>query len=318
MEKIDGFSEQVRAGIPFTSKRDGKLPGAHDITLFAAALIAAVISLGEVRLTLQTVRNVSLLVSLLFFLSTLIYRNRYSVALERGKRSERYLSAYAEYDSLRTRLFDSGQSALLSVFCRDCVAAELAGYREGLLAEAGLTYGDYEERYRGQPIRVLRKEYRLTPYAIKAVKKCDGAKGIRLNKNMILLNDGDSGGRNKPFGISSKARQRRDYRLNVLTRLGVTLLSGIVAVDLMVDPTLVTLVRWCVRMLPIVSSAFFGSSSGYTNASETAVNYLSAQCVKIREFFEWIQRTGKGGGSNCGSSGEEKTPLTKSPGTPDP
>ena len=40
-------------------------------------------------------------------------------------------------------------------------------------------------------------------------------------------------------------------------------------------------------MLPIISASFFGSGNGYMNATETAVNYLSAQAIKIREIFEW-------------------------------
>lgn len=293
MDKIDKISQAARQSVPFTGKKEGFFRGAADVTLFAAVLVAAVISLGQVSLTLSAVRDVSLLVALLYVLATLIYRNRYSCALERGKRTQDYLSAYSEYDGLRRGLFEKGLSAKVPAFCAEYVIRELESYREGLLAEVGLTYADYVGKYRGKSVSALKKECSLNRYAVRAVMKCERAKGIKLNKNMILLSDGDAVGRNRPFGISSKARQRRDYRMNLIVRLSVTVLSGIIAVDFMIDPSLNTLIEWCVRMVPIISAAFFGSSNGYLNATETAVNYLGAQIIKLREIEEWCSEKEK-------------------------
>lgn len=287
MDKINNTSGCVRAGREITSRKEKSILSAADVTLFAAVAIAAVISLGEVTLTVSSISNVTLLVSLLYMLTTLVYRNRYALFLDRGKATERYREAYAEYDRLRSRLYDAGLSERVSDFCSEYISRELREYREGLLAEAGVPYGDYMDKYRGLGAIKLRKMYSLSPYAIKAVINCDRAKGIRLNKNMILLNDGDTAERGKPFGFSSKARQRRDYRINILSRLCMTVLSGVIAVSFIVDPSVSTLVQWCVRMVPIVSAAFFGSVNGFSNGSETAVNYLLSQTLKIREIFEW-------------------------------
>jgi len=287
MDKIDLSAIQTGRVRETGSWKDKFRVSAADITLFAAVAVAAVISLGEIKLNISTVSNMTLLVSLLYVLTTLVYRNRYTVSLERGKATVKYREAYAEYDSLRRSLYEAGLSERVSGFCSDFVSRELAEYRSGLLAEAGVEYADYINKYRGQGALRLRKNYRLSPYAVKAIVRCDHAKGVRLNKNMILLNDGDTSCRSKPFGFSSKAKQRRDYRVNVISRLIVTLLSGVIAVSFIIDPSIATLVQWCVRMVPVLSAAFFGSVSGFTNGSETAVNYLAAQSLKIREIFEW-------------------------------
>gem|GEM_PF-2324089 len=286
MDKIDIGGSFARTGDPSARKDRLVLPTA-DITLFAAVAVAAVISLGEVSLNLSSVRNLTLLVSLLYVIATLVYRNRYAVGLEKGKSTAAYLSSYAEYDRLRDLLFSAGLSDRVADFCGQYVRRELSEYREGLLAEVGISYDDYMEKYRGKSALRLRREFSLSPYAVRAVVRCDRARGIKLNKNMILLNDGDTAGRDRPFGFSSKARQRRDYRLNVITRLCVTLLSGVIAVSFIVDPSFSTVIQWCVRMVPILSAAFFGTVNGFSNGSETAVNYLRAQIIKIREIFEW-------------------------------
>ena len=59
---------------------------------------------------------------------------------------------------------------------------------------------------------------------------------------------------------------------------------------LLVEPSLESLVQWCVRMVPVVSAAFVGANSGYLNGSETASAYLNSQILKIKEFVEWHER----------------------------
>ena len=88
-------------------KREGerlRLPDMRDITLLAAVFVSAVISLGEVSLSLTSVRNITLLVCVLYVLATLVYRNRYTVNLEKGRKSRAYTEAYAEYDALRKHI----------------------------------------------------------------------------------------------------------------------------------------------------------------------------------------------------------------------
>ena len=274
-------------------KREGerfRLPDMRDITLLAAVFVSAVISLGEVSLSLTSVRNITLLVCVLYVLATLVYRNRYTVNLEKGRKSRAYTEAYAEYDALRKYICEKGLVCRMSEFCAEYTATELKRYREGLLAEVNISYGEYEELYSRESVGALRKKYSLSSRAIKAILVCKRAKAIKLNKNMILLNDGDATFREGALVISSKEKQSRDYRANVVSRLLVTLLSGALAVTFLAEPTAECLVRWCVRMVPIVSAAFLGSNSGYLNGSETASNYLRAQIIKIKEFLEWTKR----------------------------
>jgi len=214
-----------------------------------------VISLGEISLTLTSVRNITLLVSVLYVLATLVYQNRYTVNLEKGKRSSEYVKAYAEYDGLRREITQRGIVSRLPLFCAEYTASELKGYREGLLAGVSMSYKEYEERYAHVTSYDLKHKYRLSRPVRMAIIKAQRAKPIILNKNMILLNDGDATCREKPFVITSRKRQSRDYTANMVSRVLITLLSGAVAVELLVEPSLESLVQWCVRMVPVVSAA---------------------------------------------------------------
>ncbi len=284
MEKM---SESYENTVPSDIRSsEWHFPTSRELTLFAALVISAVISLGQVSLSLHSAKNITLLVCLLYVLTTLVYQNRYSAGLEKGKKSEKYKGAYAYYDSLRKKVLESPSIAELSDFCTRYSANELRHYREGLLAEIPMSYEEYEQKYSLLTLREIKKKHRLSARALSVIAKCRRARLIHMSKNMLLMSDGDLCTREYIGLLSSKEKQSRDYKINMLSRIALTTLSGAVAVSFFAEPTLSTLVQWCVRMMPVISAAFMGYSGGYNNATENSCAYLRAQSLRLCEFLK--------------------------------
>ena len=63
-------------------------------------------------------------------------------------------------------------------------------------------------------------------------------------------------------------------------------LGGMIAVDVILDFSFITVIQWFVRMLPILSAIIMGNDSGFCDIAVTETNFKKDQTSIIHLFFE--------------------------------
>ena len=258
----------------------------NDLMLTALVAIAAVLSFTDFTLSFGSIKNFTALTILLYIVTTLVYRNRYARGKNRGLGDADYIEALSEYKEKVGDIYANSLAALVPTFCKEYKARELQEYRENVLADVEMTYEEYKEKY----WRLTDKEVarlKLPVDCKKAIILCNHAKPINICPSLLLNESGETN-REKLAGQSGKERERIDKKRQMIERAVVVLFGGAIAINIILDFSILTLFQWCVRMLPIVIAAVSGEDSGFCCIAVTETSFKRDQVSIIQLFNEWI------------------------------
>lgn len=248
-----------------------KMPRMVNIGAIFAIVLAALLSMGEVAFSWNGLRDLSLLVAVIYVVATLIYKNNYAGGILRGKASDEYKEAKREYDEVKTKITSTDVLPKLPELCVEFCLEELKQYRATILAGACITYDAYVENYINKGDKELKK-LGLTDRAIKCVTKADRAKTKHFDPQSLLSEEGSRLiFRRSILGVSSKMRERIDFGTNAFTRAATAVLSGMIAVNILWDFSFAMIATWGVRMLPILGAAISSTAAGVNNVMYTLI-----------------------------------------------
>lgn len=257
----------------------------NDLMLAGLVVIAMVLSLTDFTLSLGDLKNLTALTLFLYVVTTIVYRNRYSRGKLRGRDDPEYKEALGDYRKAKDKIIERGIASKIPEFCQQYKATELKEYRKGILADVDMDYDDYMQRFRQlSSWRIWRLP--LPFNTRKAIIKCNKAKPIKLTPGLIMNESGEAD-RMKLMAQSGRERERRDKLKNFVWRGVTVLLGGMIAVNLIFDFSFIAIVRWLVRMLPIISAIIMGDDSGFCNIAVTETNFKKDQTSIINLFFEY-------------------------------
>lgn len=258
----------------------------NDIMLAILVLIAAAISFTDFTLSLGGLKNFTALSLFLYIITTLVYRNRYDKGKRRGRQDGEYISSLKEYRIKRQSIYDRGVASLVPDFCKNYKVRELRQYRESLLADIDMEYAEYKEKYQRKSNKsIMRLDLPLE--ARKTLIRCNRAKPIRLVPGLILNENGETD-REKLIGTSGRERERTDKRKQLISRGLMVLFGSLVAINIILDFSLITIFQWFVRMIPILSAMIMGDDTGYCNITVTETSFKRDQTAVINLFFEYV------------------------------
>ena len=172
----------------------------------------------------------------------------------------------------------------IPTFCQEYYVQELKEYRKGLLMDVDLDYDEYMEKYRHlSNFRVIRLSL---PWNMRMVIiKCNKAMPLKLTPGLILNESGEADRQNL-VGQSGREREIKDKRKDFIQRGLMVVLGGMIAVDVILDFSFITVIQWFVRMLPILSAIIMGNDSGFCDIAVTETNFKKDQTSIIHLFFE--------------------------------
>jgi len=110
---------------------------------------------------------------------------------------------------------------------------------------------------------------------------------LRLVPGMILNESGEAD-REKLLGTSGKEREKRDKKEQLVSRALTVLFGSMVVVNIIFDFSLVSIIQWLARMIPIIFAIFSGDDSGYCNITVTETNFKKDQTFVINLFHEFF------------------------------
>ena len=258
----------------------------NDFMLGVLVLIAAVMSFTDFTLSLGSIKNFTALTMLLYVVTTLVYRNRYSRGKQRGKYDEDYVEALKQYKQKVKNINDNSLAGLVPIFCKEYKIKELREYRENLLADIEMSYEEYKEKYWSLSDRAIKK-LKLSSGIKKVLLKCNRAKPIEIYPS-LLLNESGEANREKLAGQSGKERERIDKKKQMIERAVIVLFGSAIAINIILDFSILTLFQWFVRMCPIVIAMITGEDGGFCCIAVTETNFKRDQISVINLFNEWI------------------------------
>ena len=260
----------------------------NDLMLLALVAIAAIISFTDFSFSAGDWKNLTALTLFLYVITMFIYRNRYEKGMSRGRKDTEYQEALKIYREKRNELDVKSLVSHVPGFCTYYKKQELREYRESLLCDIEMDYDTYKEKY----IMMSKKDILNLPISTEAktiLIKCNKAKAIKLYPGMILNESGEYD-REKLIGKSGRQRERQDKKKQAITRAVYVLFVAAVAIDVIFNFSLMTIVQWVIRMLPVVVSIVSGDDGGYCNITVTETNFKRDQSSVIGLFMEYAKR----------------------------
>ena len=261
----------------------------NDIMLALLVIIAAVISFTDLSFSFDNIQKLTALTIFLYLVTSLVYRNRYARGKQRGKADPEYKESLKEYRQKRQGIYDKSAAGRVPEFCRYYKAKELQEYRTSLLSDVEIEYDEYAEKYRR--LSFFSILHLKLPFDMKrTIIKCNRAKPLRLVPGLILNENGEMD-REKLIGQSGRQREKKDKKEQLISRAIMVLFGGMVVVNIILDFSVITIIQWMVRMIPVIAAIFTGEDSGYCNIVVTETNFKNDQVSVINLFNEWLSRS---------------------------
>ncbi|MBR2388107.1 MAG: hypothetical protein IKB02_09995 [Clostridia bacterium] len=263
----------------------------NDIMLYLLVIIAAAISFTDFTLSFGEIKNFTALTAFLYIVTTLVYNNRYARGKRRGMQDLDYRASLEDYRKKVKAIHDSSIAGLVPTFCKEYKVKELKEYRESLLSGIEMEYEEYKEKYWGKSKREIMR-LRLPLDVKRTIFKCNNARPIKLVPSIIFSESGETE-RNKLIHQSGRDREKKDKRTQVISRAVIVLFGGAIAVDIILNFSLLVIIQWFARMLPILWATITGEDSGYCCVAVTEMNFKKDQSSIIDLFNEWVKERKK-------------------------
>ena len=231
--------------------------------------------------------NLGLAFFILLFCSYSMYVNFSDTGMRAGKESDTYINCLSEYNVQKKGIVDGGQQGRLSEFCRHFIIEELENTRNAILADVGIDYALYKEKYIGASKKSIKACADLTEPQKKAVIKANKVKPIKLTPEMIFKR-GRGIERRSPLGVNPHTKKGTKYVTKFIRIATTTFLTSIIVLDVVINPNWATFAACCLRLLPAILNGFAGYKMGYENIVYDTVNYMNDQIDLLHQFQQYI------------------------------
>ena len=227
---------------------------------------------------------------ILLFCAYSMYVNFYSSGVRTGKTTDVFSTAYNHYEELKKTVIDGKMQGRLTEFCRYYIDKELENARTNILTEVGITYSDYQKKYCGKDKTELKKDPALSMAQVDAIIKANKTKPIKLTPEMILKRGRGSASRS-PLGVKPETKRAWAFGTKFCTTCLTSVITGIIMLDIIVNPTWATFAACCLKLLPIILNGFMGYKMGYDNVTIATVNYMGDQSDLLQQAIQYIEST---------------------------
>ena len=229
--------------------------------------------------------------SLVLYLASLsIYFLLRSFARRKGRMTDAWQNAFKTIESLSSAIVSTGAAARTTEYCRAWETAELNDSRERILADAGITITDFNEKYLKYGKWEIKKQFpTLTKFERKIIRKAKRLKRLHYNENYLSVNN--SYGRRKAPNqyISTKTLEVFNGITKAITMLFTAIFGVTLCVNLVSEPSLATVVMCLVKIIIVLISGAVGMAGGYNITSVKAVDEMNIKIDEQRRFMKWCE-----------------------------
>lgn len=214
----------------------------------------------------------------------------YITAFDSGRRDALINSAYITvtkaYDNIKHCIVTNGIQHLLPKFCKKYTEEELRSVRNDILAQAGLTLEDFDEKYISCDNATIKNDTSLSDREKKAITTAMKVKPIKITAEMFMKR-GRGTARRTPLGKSPEKIQREVFGRKAVTVAATSILTAQMAFDMVSEPSLTMIATVMMKLLPVVLNGFFGYKFGYDHIAVNTKDYISDQTDFLDQFVKW-------------------------------
>lgn len=258
-----------------------------DFILAVTIILATVANFTDFSFSFKGINRITAISVLIYIVTTMTYNHFYNKGKLEGKLDEGYIAILKEYDKERDSVLNGNLIGKIPSFIEEYIKNDIVEYRKGILVQYDMEYDEYENKYLRMSSFEVLKQKKMRLKLKKAIIKCNRAKPVSIHKSDIITSADNSINRKKPIGVSGNRMEKVDKTAQSLKRLLLTVFSGAIGVDIVLNFSWIAVVTWAIRMLPILTALVTGQGNGFKNITETEVGFKKNQIYMIRLFKEW-------------------------------
>lgn len=226
---------------------------------------------------------------LLLFCSYLMYVNSADSGMRAGLKTETYKKQLAAFTEKKQTIITRKLQVRLPEFCYHFIVTELYNTRNAILAIIGFPYSVFERNWLGKTEEEVNAS-ELSAGQKKAVIKANATEPVKLTPEMMMKR-GRNGGRRSPLGITPEEKKTHNFVLRFFTTLITAVITSMIALEAIAEPSWTVLVTCFVKLLTIVMNGTLGYKFGYENIVIDTVEYMEDQEDLLRQAIEYCEST---------------------------
>lgn len=229
----------------------------------------------------------------LLFCSYSMYLNCSDSGTKAGKDTETFLNAQDDYDSVKNKIAVNKMQGRLPEFCQHYVEEELELTRATILADVGIDYVEYKEKYLGKDKDILDKlvaENKLSKMQADTIINANKVKPITLTPDMIFKR-GRGNNKRSPLGMNPQTKKKWNFGIKFVTTFITSVLMSVIACEVIITPNWATFAACLLKLFAVSMQGVFGYKMGFENIVVDTVEYMRDQIDLMQHFLEYVKLT---------------------------
>lgn len=217
-----------------------------------------------------------------------IYLLLRSFAWRKGTITEGWRTAFKGIIKNNDWIVANSLTTKATEYCRDWEEKELAATRERILADAGVTLAEFNEKYQQYTVKEIKTKYtELSEAQFKVIKQAKRIRRLRYNEEYLSVNDKYGRRKSPSGGITTKTMNRLTIARVCISVAFTSLLGVSMALSLATDFSFATVVMCFIKIIIVVVSGVVGMVGGYNMAAVRAVAEMNAKINEQNRFIKW-------------------------------
>lgn len=229
----------------------------------------------------------------LLFCAYSMYLNCSDSGTKAGKESKTFLDAQDDYDSVKNEIAVNKMQGRLPEFCQYYIEEELELTRATILADVGIEYAEYKEKYLGKDEETLVKlvdEKKLSKMQADTILSANKVKPITLTPDMIFKR-GRGNNKRSPLGMNPQTKKKWNFGIKFITTLITSVLMSLIVCEVIITPNWATFAACLLKLFAVSMQGVFGYKMGFENIVVDTVEYMRDQIDLMQHFLEYVKLT---------------------------
>lgn len=229
----------------------------------------------------------------LLFCSYSMYLNCSDSGTKAGKDTETFLNTQDDYDGVKNKIAVNKMQGRLPEFCQHYVEKELELTRATILADVGIDYVEYKEKYLGKDKEILDKlvtENKLSKMQADTIINANKVKPITLTPDMIFKR-GRGNNKRSPLGMNPQTKKKWNFGIKFVTTLITSVLMSVIVCEVIITPNWAMFAACLLKLFAVSMQGVFGYKMGFENIVVDTVEYMRDQIDLMQHFLEYVKLT---------------------------
>lgn len=211
-----------------------------------------------------------------------------SFARRKGMATDMWSKAFAAVARNNDWIVSKGIANKTTEYCRAWEDAELNSSRERILADAGISLAEFNEKYLKYTVKEIKKGYSdLSKFERSTIRRAKRCSRLHFNEDYLSVYSRD-GKRKSPSQLMTTKAAEHWTIVRILITTAITSVLGVsMALTLITDFSFATIVMCLVKIIIVLLSGTVGMVGGYNMTAVRAVEEMNIKVDEQNRFIKW-------------------------------